>query len=770
MSDWAQGWTRVGQSGPSQSYGRLWEAERESEELKIIDAWDNEDSWPSINKPLFSGSDAKRFDTKLVKLSDLGYGAFGRVEEVTYGSVRLARKRITRRRGFTIDDLRQESLTMKKLDHRHVVKLVATYAPRTYELCLLIWPAAVCNLNILLEDLESLRLREGDREDILERLHALDIKDLSAIEPTPQDQVLDSTAKCPLEFLRNVVGCAAKAMAYCHRNDVRHLDIKPSNILLKADRVYLADFGISRDVSGQDQTMTEGLPGTERWRAPELYADHGSSMQLSDIYSLGLVFLNIATVLYNVRLTDFDEALNYPPRQTREEQLYDREKKLKMHLEKLTSHALVTPPFMFTYEGQETVRPRPIVNLITRMVATNPKNRLQADKIDDKLSMLGGIHQIYHGECCKRPISWVEDKWDRKFSGIATLRKENDRLKKRVGELEGRDKTYELRLEHERKAHEQAIAILQNKLKDMEDRCRTLEAESIDQKRGMGRTPTRPAMPRPYRSSTVSLVSAAGSGLSPKPRSTPTTPPARPALQPSSRSAQRLPADNRPRVPPPSVSPRPPNETIPRGPADFPTSRSPSITNLSGYTLRSRGSGSKLPLPVTPSRSETPNLNRDQSLTDSSMASSVFSRNSVETTPTPAQGSPALNRNPLPLDTKKAPQWGQLPRRPSQPEARATSPDPPSLPSEPSSPALSIPFSALSSPRTHRSDLASDSGDQTRRPSVPSLQSMKSWAEVANQGKVTLQNMTARPRALSNISGKSGKSGKSIKHLDVKHA
>ncbi|KAH8722295.1 kinase-like domain-containing protein [Ilyonectria robusta] len=758
MGDWVRGWTRVGQADPTHSYNRFWEIERELDEQRTISAWDNDDNWPSINKPLFSGPEAKRFDGKLVKLDDLGYGAFGRVEEVTYGSVRLARKRITRRRGFTIEDLRQESLTMNKLDHRHVVKLVATYAPRPHELCLLIWPAAVCNLSILLEDLESLRLGDGDREDIIERLNALDLKDLSAIEPNTENQGLDCHTKCPLEFLRNVIGCVSRAMAHCHSNDVRHLDIKPSNILLKADRVYLADFGISRDVSGQDQTTTEGLPGTERWRAPELYADHGSSMQLSDVYSLGLVFLNIATVLYNVRLAEFDEALKYLSRQTREEQLRNREDKLKAHLEKMTSHALVTPPFMFTFEGQETVRPRPVVNLISKMITSNPRSRLPVDKIDDKLSMLGGIHQIYHGECCKRPISWVENKWDRKFTALDSLRQENERQKKRIDELEGRDKTYELRLEHERKAHEHTISVLQAKLKEAEEKCRKLESENADHKKSSGRGPARP-LPRANRSGGAgSPLSSTGLGLS-KTRSTPTTPASRPPLQPSSRSVHRFSIDARsPLAQPQIFAPRPLGDpTTPRGPIDRPSSRSPSFSNLVGYQLRSRGSGSKLPLPVTPGRSETPNLNRDQSLTDSSMASSIFSRQSFETIPTPAQSSPVVGRNSIPLDESKLPQWGQLAERPAPPTERVSTPEQASLPSEPSSPTLSMPLSTVSSPRTLRSDLVSENGDSRR---VPAL--LKSWAEVANDGKkVKDPRVMVRPRAFSNRSHQSHQSHQS---------
>jgi len=147
---------------------------------------------------------------------------------------------------------------------------------------------------------------------------------------------------------------------------------------------------------------------------------------------------------------------------------------------------------------------------------------------------------------------------------------------------------------------------------------------------------------------------------------------------------------------------------------------------------------------VTPSRSETPNLNRDQSLTDSSMSSSVFSRHSIETTPTPLQSSPALDRNPLTLDSEKMPSWGQLSKQSPQLGGIAITP-------EPSSPAFSVSLSAMSSPRTLRSELASNDGDQTRRPSVPSLQSLKSWAEVANEGKRTLKMIT-RPRAHSSMS------------------
>ncbi|KAK2590788.1 hypothetical protein QQS21_011525 [Conoideocrella luteorostrata] len=777
MGDRDHGWTTVGHRSHGQhQFGdaREWEAQLELQDRAAIAAWDGDAQWPGINKPLFDGPEAKKFDNRLVKLHDLDQGAFGKVDKVMHGSVCLARKRIPRRRGFSIEDLRQEGLTMNKLDHRHIVKLVATYAPKSGELCLLIWPAAVCNLSRLLEDLECLRLDEGDREDIVERLTALDLRDLSAIDPIAKDQSLGAISeRCPFDFLRTIIGCVARAMAHCHANNVRHLDIKPSNILLRPDRVYLADFGISRDVSGQEQTTTDGLPGTERWRAPELYGDHGSSMQLSDMYSLGLVYLNIATVLYDVRLADFDEALSYPARSSREKQLQVREDKVKVHLDRLTAHALVRPPFMFTYDGQETVRPRPLTHLISRMVATNPRHRLTAAKIDEKLSMLGGINQIYHADCCRRPISWVEDKWDRKFAGLIALQKENEVQRKRIMELEGMDKTYEIRLEKQRQKHEQDISRLQTLLKNAEERCQRLEMENSDRRRSSrsSRGSHSHEVPRPVLSggrrhaaspAVPSTPCGVGLGLITKRKSTPpraTSTGNTTNLNASSKSSQQQQQQthhrsysNVAKVP---ERPTGNMRTLQSSPAVTQSSaakqssassgqRSPSIgggVNLSGYALRSRGSGSKLPLPVTPSRSNTPILNRDQSMTDSSMASSVFSRHSLESVATPpVPESPVIPRHTSTTkDGAAKPSWGHVHDRPLSPTERPSlaSVDAGERPSTPDSPMLSISPSALSSPRTLKSEVLTDGGDTgaTARPVPPSLQPMKSWADVAKQDK-----------------------------------
>lgn len=167
---------------------------------------------------------------------------------------------------------------------------------------LLLWPAATRDLASLLNDLDDLRWDGGDRADILERLAELELRDTSAIDSPYAARTLDEPRVfgCPLDYLRRSMGCLTSALKYCHESDIRHLDLKPENILVSPGQVNLADFGISRDVKDQEHTMTYLEIGTKKWFAPErLSSDKGWSMKSGgDVYSLGLVFLNIATILY----------------------------------------------------------------------------------------------------------------------------------------------------------------------------------------------------------------------------------------------------------------------------------------------------------------------------------------------------------------------------------------------------------------------------------------------------------------------------------------
>jgi serine/threonine protein kinase len=58
--------------------------------------------------------------------------------------------------------------------------------------------------------------------------------------------------------LRRWCFCLINTLAHIHEQRIRHKDIKPGNILVQGDRIYLTDFGLSKDFWGQDSTETEG--------------------------------------------------------------------------------------------------------------------------------------------------------------------------------------------------------------------------------------------------------------------------------------------------------------------------------------------------------------------------------------------------------------------------------------------------------------------------------------------------------------------------------
>ncbi|WVZ53926.1 hypothetical protein U9M48_004812, partial [Paspalum notatum var. saurae] len=107
---------------------------------------------------------------------------------------------------------------------------------------------------------------------------------------------------CGLEWrdrYKIVVGIC-QGLYYLHEGldntPIIHMDLKPSNILLD-DRMEpkIADFGLSR-LFGEEQslTCTENLMGSIGYMAPE-YWNRGEISTKSDIYSLGILILEIVT-------------------------------------------------------------------------------------------------------------------------------------------------------------------------------------------------------------------------------------------------------------------------------------------------------------------------------------------------------------------------------------------------------------------------------------------------------------------------------------------
>lgn len=155
---------------------------------------------------------------------------------------------------------------IKKLSHRHLVKYIGSYTDKDY-IAYLMEPIADCDLY-----------------NYLGRKAFDDSRQMN---------------------MQDFYGCLAGAINYIHQQRIRHADITSRNILVKSNRVYLSDFGAARDYSITGKSTTQhNVPFNIDYVAPEVVRQEARNRK-SDMWSLGVVFLEITTVLRGHRLKSF---------------------------------------------------------------------------------------------------------------------------------------------------------------------------------------------------------------------------------------------------------------------------------------------------------------------------------------------------------------------------------------------------------------------------------------------------------------------------------
>ena len=106
------------------------------------------------------------------------------------------------------------------------------------------------------------------------------------------------TPRLGMPYWRSVArlgAAAAGALDYAHRHGVLHRDVKPSNLLIDREAsVWIADFGLAKQVESDNLTRTGDVVGTLRYMAPEQL--EGTTDHRSDIYSLGLTLYELLTL------------------------------------------------------------------------------------------------------------------------------------------------------------------------------------------------------------------------------------------------------------------------------------------------------------------------------------------------------------------------------------------------------------------------------------------------------------------------------------------
>jgi serine/threonine protein kinase len=205
------------------------------------------------------------------QIESLGHGSFGHVDKVIRKDGPL-RGRVYARKTIIVpldgaaqmiqDALDTEVGLIKKARHPHVVSVTETYVYGR-NLAIIMTPVAPGNLETYLH----------------------------AVDRLPMDE----TGEEMRDRMKPWFVCLVNGLAYLHNLGIRHRDIKPANILVTAEKVLLADFGIAVEYQGNTISTTTDPVGTKLYRAPEV-SDSIRSGRPADVFSLGAVFLEMFSV------------------------------------------------------------------------------------------------------------------------------------------------------------------------------------------------------------------------------------------------------------------------------------------------------------------------------------------------------------------------------------------------------------------------------------------------------------------------------------------
>ncbi|KAI1452816.1 kinase-like domain-containing protein [Annulohypoxylon moriforme] len=283
---------------------------------------------------------------------ELGDGAFGKVDMVLSrrNGMKYARKQINRDKVFwgvkkndRMKQLAAEIKILERINHRHIVQFVGSYTDPEY-VSLIMSPVAEMNLATYLKGADQSKKSE----------------------------------------LRTFFGCLCTAVQFLHEEGVRHKDIKPENILVHRGTVFLTDFGLSFDFADQGRSTTEGPVNgrTARYAPREVY-DFKPRNTRSDIWSLGVVFLEMATILKGKSIKEMDKFL----------ETHGTGGKTPS----LNHNALLG--FIERLERTGSKSDNVVLKYVRKMLRKQVKNRPSA-KVLVELIKKDGAKSGFHGKCC----------------------------------------------------------------------------------------------------------------------------------------------------------------------------------------------------------------------------------------------------------------------------------------------------------------------------------------------------------------------------------
>ncbi|KAF2439648.1 kinase-like protein [Karstenula rhodostoma CBS 690.94] len=206
------------------------------------------------------------------------------VESVRCKRVRLVRKTIkcTEWTGVKREDALREVQHLYRAQHAHIVRLVGSYAIGP-DLAILTYPCA-----------------------------QWDLEQFMGFARTAHE----STAGCA-SALRQFFTCTAKVVDFLHSFPIKHMDIKPQNLLVREIptpeaeemhqyKLYFTDFGISKAYESVDECDTESPTSFTRTYAAQEVVIQESRGLSADMFSLGCVYSEMLAAILDASIVAFE--------------------------------------------------------------------------------------------------------------------------------------------------------------------------------------------------------------------------------------------------------------------------------------------------------------------------------------------------------------------------------------------------------------------------------------------------------------------------------
>lgn len=198
----------------------------------------------------------------------LGRGGFGSVYRITLGGLSCALKKISLENSSTTQTQAalREVQVMEMLSHENIIKYLG---------------------HELLEDKKELH--------ILMELFPLSLGQL--IEK--KRQLKQNFRPCEIKHLAIEI---LNGIDYLHSQEIVHRDLKPDNILIdmdecgKVNKVKITDFGVCKILSDKANQTNHTCVGTEIYMAPEVLGFSTLSCVKADIWSFGMVLVELVTM------------------------------------------------------------------------------------------------------------------------------------------------------------------------------------------------------------------------------------------------------------------------------------------------------------------------------------------------------------------------------------------------------------------------------------------------------------------------------------------